>query len=361
MIKQRLSDGSRLILFLIAIVLVFAFFAFILRPILSAIGLSVVLSYLLSKPITKLQVRFGIDRSLLAALVLLIIFLTLLIVGVFVLPSVYHQLIQLVEKIPTAVASFQTIWLPKLAEALNKTGFSGSETILDEISHFQLSVQIKSRLTTALTAVIQSAPVFISAMINLALIPPLTYVLLVHQRRIYGFLQDLIPRGLLSPIRRLLLNGDQVIQALIKGHLSVAAILAFFYTLGLTFVGLPFGFAIGFIAGICRIIPYGDLVVGVFLSAIALLTSPAAYEPRVGVGTLLVFICVQIMDGVYVTPRMIGGRLGVHPVVAIASILALGGVFGFWGVVLAIPAAAFLRQAWLGLKPIYFDSKFYRE
>jgi len=361
LIKQRLSDGTRLILFLASIVLVFASFAFILRPILSAVGLSVVLSYLLSKPLARLQEYFPMERAMLAGLVLILISLTLLMIGIFIIPSVYHQLMQLIEKIPSAVVSFQSIWAPKLAEGFSKLGFSGSESILNEISHFQLSDQIKSRLTNALTAVIQSAPVFLSALINLVLIPPLTFLMLVYQKKIYSFMQDIVPRGLLSPIRRLMLNGDNVLQALIKGHLSVAAILSFFYTIGLTAVGLPFGFAIGLMAGICRIIPYGDLVVGSFLSTIAILTSQESYEARIGIGTFLVFIGVQILDGVYVTPRMIGGRLGVHPIIAISSIMSLGGVFGFWGVVLAIPAAAFLRQAWLGLKPIYFDSKFYRE
>jgi predicted PurR-regulated permease PerM len=74
-----------------------------------------------------------------------------------------------------------------------------------------------------------------------------------------------------------------------------------------------------------------------------------------------VILGIQILDALFVTPKIIGGRLGLHPVISIAAIISLGGVFGFWGVMLAIPSAALIQQAWRGLIPLYIDSKFYRE
>ncbi len=361
MVNQRLSDGARLVLFLLGIFASFALIGYILRPILSALGLSIVLSYLLSKPIQKSEVYTGWARNKIIISALFSIFTCLVLAGVFVAPPVYRQLIQLIEKIPNAVFTFQTVWLPHLLGKLGSLGFEVPSSLGAEIRNFQVASQIESRLTSGLTAIWESAPILISTLVNAALIPPFTYLLLVHQKRTFHFIQDLVPRGLLSPIRRLALTADVALQAVIKGHLSVAAVLAVLYTFGLGLVGLPFGYAIGLISGACRIIPYGDLFVAIFLSAIAILTSGSAYESSLGIGVFSVILGVQILDALIVTPRIIGGRLGVHPIISIAAIISLGGVFGFWGVMLAIPSAALIQQAWRGLIPLYLESKFYRE
>lgn len=361
MTSQRLSDGARLILFLISLFVACAILSYFLRPILSAIGLSTVLSYLLSKPILKIEQYFGFKRSSVILVVLTLINLVVVLAGVFLLPSVYRQLIQLIEKIPNAVYSFQTIWIPQIVNFFASLGVNIPSTFGAEIRNFQVASQLEARLTSAMTTVWESAPIFLSTLSNAILIPPFTYLMLVHQKKIYHFIQDLVPRGLLSPIRRLALTADEALQAVIKGHLSVASILVVLYTLGFVISGLPFGAAIGIVAGSCRIIPYGDLVVGVILSAIAILTSGANFDNSVILSVIGVIVAVQLIDAVYITPKIIGGRLGVHPVISIAAIFALGGVFGFWGVMLAIPSAALIRQTWRGLIPMYLDSKFYRE
>jgi predicted PurR-regulated permease PerM len=361
MVNQRLSDGARLVLFLAFIFGSFTLIGYFLRPILSALGLSIVLSYLLSKPIQKIEFYTGLGRNRIIVAVLFTIFLCVILAGVFVAPPVYKQLIQLIEKIPNAVYTFQTVWIPHLLNKLSAFGFEVPSSLGAEIRNFQVANQIESRLTSGLTAIWESAPILLSTLINGALIPPFTYLLLVHQKRTFHFVQDLVPRGLLSPIRRLALTADEALQAVIKGHLSVAAILAVLYTFGLGLVGLPFGFAIGIISGACRIIPYGDLIVAVSLSAIAILTSPSAYDSSLGIAVFSVILGIQILDALFVTPKIIGGRLGLHPVISIAAIISLGGVFGFWGVMLAIPSAALIQQAWRGLIPLYIDSKFYRE
>lgn len=359
--SQRLSDGARLILFLISLFVTCAILGFFLRPILSAIGLSTVLSYLLSKPVFKIEEIFGFKRSRIILVMLILINVVVVVAGIFLLPSVYRQLIQLIEKIPNAVYSFQTVWVPHIISFFGSLGIKIPSSFGAEIRDFQIASQLETRLTSALTTVWESAPMFLSTLTNAILIPPFTYLMLVHQKRIYHFIQDLVPRGLLSPIRRLALTADEALQAVIKGHLSVASILVLLYTFGFMISGLPFGAAIGIVAGSCRIIPYGDLVVGVILSAIAILTSGANFDNSVILSVIGVIFSVQLIDGIYITPKIIGGRLGVHPVISIAAILSLGGVFGFWGVMLAIPAAALIRQTWRGLIPMYLDSKFYRE
>ena len=137
----------------------------------------------------------------------------------------------------------------------------------------------------------------------------------------------------------------------------VAGILAVLYILGFSIIGLQGAFAIGLIAGACRIINYLDVIVGGTLSLMVILSD---FQ---GIGQLLavagVFLVVQSVDGMFITPRVIGDRVGLHPVLVIVSILSFGDLFGFWGVLLAIPVLAVAKVLWFSTKPFYLASRPY--
>ena len=143
----------------------------------------------------------------------------------------------------------------------------------------------------------------------------------------------------------------------IKGQAIVAGILAVLYVAGLSMIGLQGAVAIGLLSGICRLIPYLDVIIGGSLSLIVVLSD---FQ---GAGQLLavagVFLIVQSLDGMLITPRIIGEKVGLHPIIVIVSIIAFGESFGFWGVILAIPGIAVAKVVWYSAKPFYFASKAY--
>ena len=121
--------------------------------------------------------------------------------------------------------------------------------------------------------------------------------------------------------------------------------------------GFPFAISIAIVAGICRVVPYLDVVVGGLLSLIVILSNFENYGQVIGI--VAVFGVVQAADGMFITPRIIGERVGIHPIVVILSVLALGDWFGFWGVLLAIPAVAVGKILAGALLPYYKRSHVY--
>jgi predicted PurR-regulated permease PerM len=143
----------------------------------------------------------------------------------------------------------------------------------------------------------------------------------------------------------------------VRGHIKVALALSCLYSIGFSAIGLSAGVAIGITAGICRIIPYLDVVVGVTLGLTYIFTQQlpiAKVFYLVGViGT------VQLLDGAIITPKLIGERVGLHPLVVILTVIAASSQFGFWGVILAIPGAAVFKALYKLVLPVYRDSKWF--
>ena len=137
----------------------------------------------------------------------------------------------------------------------------------------------------------------------------------------------------------------------------VAAILAVLYVVGLSFIGLPQAVAIGVVAGICRMIPYLDVVVGGGLSLIVLLADFQGATQLLSVA--IVFLVVQAIDGLLITPRVVGERVGLHPMVVITSVLAFANWFGFWGVLVALPVVAIVKALLVTARPFYLASQLY--
>jgi predicted PurR-regulated permease PerM len=135
-------------------------------------------------------------------------------------------------------------------------------------------------------------------------------------------------------------------------------ILGLIYTIGLPSVGLEAGAAIGVVAGVCRIIPYVDVIVGGLLSAIVIIyTGASAFT---AFGTVAIFAGAQTLDAILITPRVIGDRVGLHPLIVMLSVLSFGYWLGFYGVLLAIPLLALGKVTVDMFLPYYLNSAAYR-
>jgi predicted PurR-regulated permease PerM len=170
-------------------------------------------------------------------------------------------------------------------------------------------------------------------------------------------LDQLIPRPQINVVRQLTAAGDEMLAAFIRGQFLVMILLGIFYAVGLGLVGLDMALIIGLIAGLASIVPYLGFILGLLMATIA-----AAYQFQDWVHpvyVLTVFILGQILEGSLLTPWLVGDRIGLHPVAVIFAVLAGGQLFGFIGVLLALPVAAVLMvlvRYWLGR---YLASGFY--
>ena len=170
-------------------------------------------------------------------------------------------------------------------------------------------------------------------------------------------LQKIVPVDLIRPVGVFRRRINRALQSVITGQAMVAASLALLYVIGLTVVGLQSAVAIGVVAGLCRLVPYLDVVVGAALSVIVIVSDFHGWGQVAAVA--LVFLIVQVIDGMYITPRIIGEKIGLHPAVVILSVFAFADWFGFWGVLMVIPVIAVGKVVLTTVLPYYRASRAY--
>jgi predicted PurR-regulated permease PerM len=193
---------------------------------------------------------------------------------------------------------------------------------------------------------------------NLVLIPVVTFYLLCDWERLVKGCKNLLPKKAAPTMIKLSIECDRVLGAFFRGQLLVMLFLAVFFSIGLSLIGINIGIILGILIGIISIVPYLGMIVGITASSIA------AY---VEFGTLqsvllvwVVFGIGQFLESFIVTPRLVGDRIGLHPIVVIFAILAGGCLFGFFGVLLALPVAAVI-MVWLRfLMKRYHESPLYQ-
>ena len=173
---------------------------------------------------------------------------------------------------------------------------------------------------------------------NIALVPVLTFYFLRDWDMLVGRVRALLPRPMLPTATRLAVESNEVLGGFIRGQVSVMVALGAIYAIGLWLVGLDLGLLIGFIAGLVAFVPYLGAFVGVSSAVIATLVQHG--DPAHLALVLAVFAVGQALESFVLTPWLVGDRIGLHPVAVIFAIMAGGQLFGFLGVLLALPVAA---------------------
>ena len=180
--------------------------------------------------------------------------------------------------------------------------------------------------------------------VNLLLVPVVAFYLLRDWNRIVRNVHNLFPASQRARVARLVGETDQVLGAFLRGQLSVMLALAIIYSTGLWLVGLDLALPIGLLAGLVSFVPYLGFIVGLASASVAALFQ--FQDIWMLVWVLAVFVAGQLLDGTLLTPNLVGERIGLHPVAVIFAVLAGGQLFGFFGVLLALPAAAVIL-VWL--------------
>ena len=192
----------------------------------------------------------------------------------------------------------------------------------------------------ALSSVTSTGSMLAAAVISLFLIPILTFYLLRDWDFIITRIGALIPESQRDTVFALARDTDEMLGAFLRGQLLVMFALAVIYSLGLSIVGVKFAVAIGVVSGLVSFVPYLGLVFGIGLASLTVLLEPNPLWLFVGV--VATFAIAQMIEGTILTPKLVGDRIGLHPVLVIFAIAAGGQLFGFFGILLALPAAAVL-------------------
>jgi predicted PurR-regulated permease PerM len=309
---------------------------YLLSPILSPFLFAAALAYLCDPLVDRLE-RRRVSRTLATVAVLLGLLSAFILFALVFAPLVSAETRLLLDQIPRAVEWTQATLLPWLETRLGLDVQRDQEEIMVWLRSHAGEL---AGLTAYLPALGGQGLALLGWLANLLLVPLVTFYLLRDWDRTMAGLAGLLPASIRPQALHLAREVDTVLAEFVRGQVLVMVVMAVFYSLGLWLVGLEYALAVGVIAGILVFVPYLGVIVGVLLGTLAGLGQHGELLPLVPVW--LVFAAGQLLEGMVITPRLVGERVGLHPVAVIFALMAFGQLFGFFGVLLAIPASAAL-------------------
>lgn len=325
-----------------------------LSPILMPFVVGAGLAYIGDPIVDRLQ-RLRLSRTAAVCVVFTVLTLVGLLALLLLAPMIYHQFLALLRNIPDWLVWIQNQALPRLGVALPagvQLDAEGLKAIITE--HWS---EAGGFAQAAWERVSQSGKLLVITIANLLLIPVVSFYLLRDWDDLIAWIRGVIPPRYLPRLGQMAGEADDVLGAFIRGQLLVMAAQAVFYAIALRLVGLELALVVGIIIGLISFIPYLGSIVGLLIAVIAMLVQ--TQDPSSLIWVVVIFGVGQFLEGNVLTPWLVGDRIGLHPVTVIFAVMAGGQLFGFVGVLLALPVAAVLavmmrhtKQQWL-TSPLY--------
>ncbi len=328
---------------------------YLLSPILIPFFLAAFLAYLGDPIVDRLESR-GRSRTLSVIIVFCMMALLGLILLIIILPQLERQITSLITRIPEFISWIQDNVLPRLSVRL---GLDPESLDLSSIkSAFANNMKdisgIMGRMFVRLT---QSGQLLVTWLAYLALIPVVTFYLLRDWDILLRKVRKIIPRSDEALVCKLASQCDNVLAEFLRGQLLVMLAQAFIYSIGLWIVGLEFALLIGMLAGLVSFVPYLGFIVGIGVAGIAAFMQ---YQDLIHLlYVLIVFGVGQVLEGMVLSPLLVGDRIGLHPVAVIFAVMAGGQLFGFVGVLVALPLAAVIVVLLRHFYQRYLESHLY--
>lgn len=328
---------------------------YLLAPVLIPFLVGALLAYLGDPLVDRLE-GWKLGRTL-AVLVVFAIMLTAgLLLLLILIPLLQDQLITLLERLPQLLNWLQNELLPRLFAA---SGASGDTINLDALrealrAHWR---DVGNILGVVLGKAGQSGQLLLAWLAYLVLVPVVTFYLLRDWDILVEKVRGLIPKPYEPTISRLAKECDSVLAEFLRGQLLVMLALGIIYSLGLWIAGVEFALLIGMLAGLISFIPYLGSIVGIGVAGVAVFMQYHDFLHLIYV--VAVFGSGQAIEGMLLSPWLVGERIGLHPVAVIFAVMAGGQLFGFLGVLLALPVAAVIIVLLRYLHGSYVQSSLY--
>ena len=343
------SKGIWLAIFVLVSILIY-----LLSPILMPFLSAAVLAYIADPLVDKLEKKMS--RTLSVSIVFVVLSSITIILLFILLPLFEKQILVLAEKLPLYIDRAQSYLLPLLKEQF---GFDIKQFDLNTLK-LSLSNYWKTAggiAANILTSISHSGLILVGWIANFLLMLVVTFYLLRDWDVLIEKIHMLIPRNNEKTVVTIAKESDEVIGAFFRGQMLVMLALSMVYTFGLMIVGLDTALLIGVMAGMVSFVPYLGFIVGIVIASIAALMQFQEIIPLFYVA--IVFMIGQMLEGMLLTPWLVGDKIGLHPVAVIFAVLAGGQLFGFVGILLALPIAAVIAVVLRHIHERYTQSELY--
>jgi predicted PurR-regulated permease PerM len=335
---QQVSGAGlkRQVIFWLVVLAAFIAFLLVFSSILLPFLAGMALAYFLDPVADRLE-RLGLSR-LMATIVILIAFVIVIILALIILiPILASQFADFAGRLPTYIDQLQKF----IAEQQNSMLPDWIKSQLGTIkNNFSEILSQGFGLLTGLFGQVWSSGLAVVNVISLMIVTPVVaFYMLLDWDRMVGKVDQYIPRDYVANVHQIMREIDQAIAGFIRGQGSLCLILGIWYAVGLSLVGLNFGLLIGLFAGMISFIPYVGSMVGLVLAVGVAIVQ--FWPDYIWVGAVLaVFFSGQFMEGNILQPKLVGQSVGLHPVWLMFALFAFGALFGFVGLLVAVPAAA---------------------
>jgi len=333
---------------------------YLLSPVLMPFVFAAILAYLGDPLADKLEVlkikNFQLGRSNAVTVVFIAILLIFSSILIILVPKIEYQISLFLNNFPKYVNWLNSVVIPwiELHLGWDVSLIEGDKIITMIKSHWQ---KAGGGLLSFMGSLSRSGAVLAEWMMNLVLIPVITFYLLRDWDVLVAKVHDLLPRRAAPTATKLAVETNTVLGAFMRGQFYVMLALGAIYSIGLWLVDLNLALLIGMMAGLVSFVPYLGSIVGITVACVAAILQfqDAMYLIPVS----MVFIVGQSLEGMLLTPWLVGDKIGLHPVAVMFSVLAGGQLFGFLGVLLALPVASVVMVFLRHIHDIYRGSSFY--
>ena len=346
-----------------ALLLAIAAVLWLLAPVLTPFMVAAILAYALTPVVDRLD-RLGrarVPRVLAVVLVEIVFLLLLLALMLLVVPILLKQLPLLREQVPPLLDRFNVFLQPFLSQfgwhvSLDVAG-------LKAFAAEHLSANFQDSLGRLLASAKLGGSVALSVIGNAVLIPVVLFYLLMDWRRFVTLLLSLVPPRMRASVDSFTQEADNVLGQYLRGQLLVMLALAVYYSAGLALFGLDLALPIGVFTGLAVAIPYLGFGLGLILALLAGFLEFSAQTDHISalVMVAVVYGLGQLVESFILTPRLVGERIGLHPLAVIFALLAFGQLLGFVGVLIVLPLSAVLLVAIRRVRSAYLSSNLYRD
>jgi predicted PurR-regulated permease PerM len=332
-----------------------------LGPIMTPFVAAGILAYALNPAVDWLSSKrigkFGVPRQLAVLLAMLVVLSTILALALIVIPVMQKQIPLLQDQIPASLAQLNATLVPRLQEL-------GIEMRLDVAGIKRILTQYIAtsgdELWSAILASVKIGGVaVIGWLVTLSLVPIALFYLLLDWHGLLHRIEMAIPRRWVGRSVILANEVDTLLAQYLRGQLAVMLTLSVYYSVALALAGFNVALPVGIITGMLVFIPYIGFGIGLLLALLAAVLQFNGLQGLILVAGI--YGAGQFIEGFILTPRLVGERIGLHPLTVIFALLAFGHLFGFVGVLLALPGSAILAVAFRHLRAHYINSSFYRQ
>ena len=336
----------------------FIYLFYLLNPVLTPFLAAAVIAYMLDPLVDRLSEvgyrEWKVNRTLATLLVMAGVLLVLTGLLLVIIPLLQQQSMLIVQRLPTLVDHFhQQVepWLQQFGIRLNINP-TDMQKLFSE--HWQTA---SSFLGSMLLSAGQKGLSLIGMLANILVLPVVLFYFLRDWDDMMAEIGELIPRDWIGQVKTVCKDIDSVVAEFLRGQLSVMLSLCVFYSVGLWLVGLDMALSVGMIAGLLSFVPYLGFSLAFILAIMLAFLQFASFTEVIPV--LLVFGVGQFVESFFLTPILVGDRIGLHPVLVILALLAGGQLFGFTGVLLALPVSAAIAVGLRYTKRSYLHSETY--